>query len=135
MAIPSLLFFAGALATLCAVVTEPNSEFTEDHLGNPQTEKPTFAVIILLVGIYSWMLSLAMHFHGAFFNGLTPTKYYLTLGIAISSTLFMQFYGKQVIRKHFGQSGGRNLEISAGQAMSVILLLIGCSAYFVWLTA
>ena len=134
MAIPSFLFFAGALVTFCAAVTESNSEFTENRSEDPRPEKPTFAIIIFLISIYSWLLSLGMHFFGGFFNGLTPTKYYLTLGIAISATAYMKFRGNKIIREYFGPTPDlRKLEITSGQAAYIMIFLLGIGAYFAWL--
>ena len=136
MALPSILFFVGALVAFCAAFTKSNSEFDESESDNRQPEKPTFAIMIALIGTYSWILSLGMFFFRGFFNGLTPTKYYLTLGIAISATLYLQFHGRQVIRKHFGSVPDlRKLELSSEQAVYVAIFLIGISAYAAWLFA
>ena len=76
-----------------------------------------------------------MHIFQAFFkNGPGTTKYYVTLGIALSSTLFMKLYGGQIVRKHFGKSGGRNLEIDAVQVVYVTLLVVAVGIYTTWLT-
>ena len=57
----------------------------------------------------------------------------MTLGIAISSTVFTQLYGKRIVREHFGTMGGRNLELSGRQAFYVTVFVLSLSAYMVWL--
>ena len=80
------------------------------------------------------MLTLAMHLLGPFFkNGPGSTKYYVTLGISISSTLFMLLYGKRIVRQYFGARGGRNLEISAGQVPYIVIFIVCCGVYFAWI--
>ena len=136
MGIVSVLFFAGAYATAVSAITRPDSEGVarRQEVGNEQTNKPTFAIFVLLTGVYSWLLTLAMHVFEAFFkNGPGSTKYFVTIGIAIASTLFMQLYGKQVVRLHFGTRGGRNLELTTRQAGYVVLFVIGCGIYFTWI--
>ena len=136
MAIPSIFFFAGVFATASAALTRSNKASAADtaYSSNVQTNKPTFAIIVLLIGVYSWMLTFAMLVFAAFFkNGPGSAKYFGTLGIAISSTLFMLIYGKRVVRQHFASRGGRNLEISAGQAACVVIFVVGCGVYFAWL--
>jgi hypothetical protein len=134
MAIPSLLFFGGFIATTVSACVSPNQNNTQHDTGPGQSDKPTFAILILLVGVYSWMLTLSMHIFRAFFkNGPGSIKYYVTLAIAISATLFMKSYGNRVVRKHFGLQGGRNLEIDGWQAFYVVLFVVGCGCYFAWL--
>lgn len=134
MALPSLLFFAGSFLAAVAVVTKHDQASTVEHSNNVQTRKPTFAIIVLLIGVYSWLLTVAMHvLGGVFFNGLDSLKYFLTLGIAIASTLYMKFHGQRVVRHHFGTEGGRNLELSAGQAIRVVVLVVSFGLYAVWL--
>jgi len=133
MGIPSVLFFAGCIATAYAAITpSEKGPLSESH--NIQTDKPTFAVIVLLIGVYSWLLTLAMHiFEGFFKNGPGSIKYFVTLGIAISSALFMQRYGKRVVREHFDALGGRNLVLSGRQAFYVTLFVVSLGVYLVWL--
>lgn len=138
MGIASALFFAGAFATAAAAVTKSRERTptrAEDFTwGSGQTRTPTFAILVLLIGVYSWLLTLAMHVFGALFkNGPGSVKYYLTLGIAIASTLYMQFHGKRVVRRHFGARGGRNLVLSTGQAVYVVVFVVGCGIYLTWL--
>lgn len=133
MGIPSALFFAGSFAAASAALTRSDKE-RPTVSGDVQTNKPTFAILVLLIGIYSWALTLAMHvFHAFFKNGPGSIKYFVTLGIAISSTLFMQMHGKRVVHEHFGARGGRNLELSGRQAFYVALFLVSCGLYVTWL--
>ena len=136
MLLASLIFLAGSFAAAAAALTKnvvPHSAHAGDssHL---QTNKPTFAILVLLVGIYSWVLTFAMHIFDAFIkNGPGSTKYYVTLGIAISSTIFMQVHGKRLVREHFGKMGGRNLLLESRQIKYVVAFILGCSFYMVWL--
>jgi len=101
-----------------------------------QPSKPTYAVMVLLVGVYSWLLTIAIHVFGAFFkNGPGSLKYFVTLGIAISATLFMQVRGKRIVRSHFGRAGGRNLTLDSRQVGYVCLLVLSLSVYFVWVVS
>ena len=135
MAIPSVLFFAGCFATAAAAITPSDTE-PPTVTTDVQTEKPTFAIFVLLVGVYSWLLTLAMHIFDAFFkNGPGSAKYFVTLGIAISSTLFMQVYGKRVVREHFGARGGRKLVLSGRQAIYITIFVLSLGIYAAWLMA
>ena len=134
MGVPSILFFLGSLATACAA-TVPPDEVASRSSSNAQTGKPTFAILVLLISVYSWLLTAAMHiFHTFFKNGPGTTKYYVTLGIALTSTLFMKLYGGQIVRKHFGKLGGRNLELDTAQAIYVTLFVVAVGIYTTWLT-
>jgi hypothetical protein len=135
MGIPSVLFFAGCLATASAAIT-PSDKEPATVPRNVQSNKPTFAIFVLLVGVYSWILTLAIHIFDAFFkNGLGSTKYFVTLGIAISCTVFMQIYGKRIVREHLGVRGGRNLEISGRQAVYIAIFVVSIGIYAAWLMA
>ena len=133
MGIPSVLFFLGCFATASAAVNSSDNEpTTTSH--DVQTGKPTFAIFVLLIGVYSWLLTVAMHIFDAFFkNGPGSIKYFVTLGIAISSTLFMQVYGKRVVREHFGAKGGRKLELSGRQATYITIFVVSLGIYVAWL--
>jgi len=138
MGIPSVLFFAASYVTAVAAITKPNNEGSEveQNSGHVQTNKPTRAILVLLIGVYSWLLTLAMHVFEVFFkNGPGSAKYYITLGIAITSTLFMQLYGKRVVAQHFGNRGGRNLELTASQALYVVFFVVCFGIYGVWLVS
>ena len=133
MGIPSGLFLAGSLVTACAALTRLDDE-PRRTLAKVQMNKPTYAIFVLLIGVYSSLLTLVLHVWGAFFkNGPGSAKYFVTLGIAISATLFMQFYGKRIVREHFGARGGRNLELTGRQAMYIVVFVIGCGIYTAWL--
>lgn len=135
MGIPSVLFFLGCFATASAAMTPADKEPTiTSHDG--QTVKPTVAILVLLIGFYSWLLTVAMHIFDAFFNnGPGSVKYYVTVGIGVTSTLFMQVYGKRVIREHFGAQGGRRLELSGRQAVYVTVFVVSLGIYGAWLMA
>ena len=135
MGIPSVLFFTGCFATAFAAIT-PSDEEPPTTLHDAQTDKPTFAIFVLLIGVYSWLLTLAMHICDAFFkNGPGSTKYFVTLGIAISATLFMQIYGKRIVREHFGTRGGRKLELNGRQAVYITIFVVSLGIYGAWLMA
>ena len=55
MAIPSVLFFAGCFATAAAAITPSDTE-PPTVTTDVQTEKPTLAIFVLLIGVYSWLL-------------------------------------------------------------------------------
>lgn len=133
MGIPSVLFFAGGFATAYAAFT-PADKVPRPVVRDAQRDKPTFAIFVLLIGVYSSLLTIAMHVFDMFFpNGPGSTKYFVTLGIAISSTLFMQTRGKQVVRKHFGARGGRNLELTGWQAIYIAAFVVSLGIYTAWL--
>jgi len=60
MGIPSVLFFGVSIATAFAAFT-PSDKEPRTVSGNVQTNKPPFAILVLLIGVYSWLLTLAMH--------------------------------------------------------------------------
>lgn len=133
MGIPSIVFFLSCFATACAALT-PSDTGPAAIAHDRQVDKPTFAILILLIGVYSWALTLGMHIFTVFFkNGPGSFKYFVTLGVAISSSLFMQFYGKRVIRQHFGAMGGRKLELSGRQAIYITVFGVCVGIYFAWL--
>lgn len=133
MAFPSVLFFAGFIATAIAAVT-PSTQSSSSAAHDAQTDKPTIAIFILLIGVYSWILTLAIHIFDAFFkNGPGSTKYFVTLGIAIAATLFTKIYGRKIVRAHFGSRGGRNLQITGWQAVYVTIFVLSLGIYFTWL--
>lgn len=133
MGILSIVFFLGCYATAAAAMTrsERKPASTQREV---QANAPTFAIFVLLIGVYTWLMTIAMHvFHAFFRNGPGSIKYYITLGIPISATLFMQFYGKKVVRTHFGSMGGRNLELNGRQAIYVTLFVVSLGIYATWL--
>ena len=130
----SVAFLVLAYATCRAAISlwKERHEATEEPATQPPS-KPTYAIMVLLIGLYSWLLTLSMHlFGGLFKNGPGSVKYFVTLCIAILSTLFMQVRGKQIVRSHFGPDGGRNLHLNARQAGYVCLLIVCLSIYLVW---
>ncbi|QDS95083.1 hypothetical protein FF011L_38670 [Roseimaritima multifibrata] len=138
MAAASVAFLALAYATCIAAFSLAKEKRAAK--GRPQTvqqpSKPTYAVMILLVGIYSWLLTIGMHLFDTFFNnGPGSLKYVVTLAIAVSATLFMQIRGKRVVREHFGRTGGRNLTLSSRQVGYVCFFVVSLSIYFVWVVS
>lgn len=133
MAIPSLAFLAGCFATAAAAII-PDAK--ESPVASHQVEerKPTFAIFVLLISIYSWLLMIGMTIFRVFFNnGPGSTKYYVTLGIAISSTIFMKVYGRRIVQEYFGAMGGKRIELSGRQAIYVTLFVMFTGVYFTWL--
>ena len=131
--IPATLFFVGSFATASAAFTSWEKEPTiaSDYL---RTYKPTFAIFVLLIGTYSWILTIVMHVFNIFFkNGPGSFKYYVTLGIAISSSVFMRLYGTRVVREHFAESGTRRFELTGWQAFYITLFVVTCGIYAAWL--
>jgi len=100
-----------------------------------QRNKPTFAVIILMIGAYSTMLTVAMHLFGVPKNVPGSLKYWVNLAVAISSGVFMKLRGTDLVRSHFGEEGGRRLELNALQALYVTMFVLCCSLYWQWLDA
>lgn len=137
LAAASVLFFAGAYATGAAAISLWRSRDRHGTAGARQagTAHRTFAVLVLLVAVYSWLLTIALHVFSAFFkNGPGSMKYFVTLGIAVAASVFMQVKGKRVIRDAFGRQGGRNVQLTGRQSLYVVLFVLGCSFYLVWLT-
>lgn len=138
MACVAFVFLTACIITAVATVSHVRNR----HLGAATqpvaegTAKPTFAIMILLVGIYSWLLTAAMHIFNAIFpNGPGSLKYNLTLALAISATVFMRLFGYRLLRKHFGRRGGRGLELTPRQAVYVVGFVAVLSAYFVWIAS
>ena len=98
-------------------------------------ERPTGAIVVLLVSIYSWMLTVGIHVFGRFFAVNRPggLKYDVTVGIAIVTSIYMAIYGRRLIREWFGNRGGNNIVVTPGQALIVVLVVIACGSYFAWL--
>ncbi len=75
-----------------------------------------------------------MHVFNTFFkNSPGSVKYVVTLGIALSSAMFMQIYGNRVVREHFGRKGGHNLELTSRQALCVVVFVVSFGIYAAWL--
>ena len=103
-------------------------------MNDMQTRKPTISILILLTGIYSWILSAALHLRGVVaVANISPTKYYVTLAISVCTAGFMAFYGKRVVRESFGAMGGRDLEISGRQAIYITMFVVSWGVYTTWL--
>ena len=134
----SFIFLAANYATAAAAFSlarERRSGFAGSR-AIPRQEKPTFAIIVLLIGVYSSLLTIAMHAFEAFFkDGPGSTKYYVTLGIAIAASLFMQVYGKRVVRQYFGRKGGNNLYLTPTQVGYVVVFVMCCVFYLVWVAS
>ncbi|MBL8814386.1 MAG: hypothetical protein JNL58_00035 [Planctomyces sp.] len=127
--IPSAMFFLGSYATAAAAIT-PSIKEPVTSSSDVQSDKPTFAILVLLVSIFSWQLEVLLHFLDTFCkNGPSPMEYFITLGIAISSTLYMQVYGKRIVREHFGAKYGTKLELSSRQAVYVTIFVVSFGIY------
>ncbi|MFO1092896.1 MAG: hypothetical protein U0992_06205 [Planctomycetaceae bacterium] len=90
---------------------------------------------MLLVSIYTWMLTIGLELFGAGLrNGPGNHKYWMTVAIAVISTIYTRLHGQRVIRQHFGTTGGRNIVLTGRQALCVALLVMSFGAYVTWLT-
>jgi hypothetical protein len=135
MGMASVFFLAASYATAAAAFSG-NHQHQDGDEQQFQTAKPTFAVFVLLISGYSWLLTIGMHiFHAFFNNGPASVKYFITLGIALSSTVFMHLYGERIIRQHFARMGGRNLVLTTQQVLYVVIFVICCGIYLAWLAA
>jgi hypothetical protein len=97
-------------------------------------QRPTIAIVIFIVSIYSLMLTIGLHVFRNFFAANRPggLKYNVTLAIAITSSAYMTIHGRSVIQRHFvGRSP--NFSVSPAQMLVVIALLLACGAYFGWI--
>ena len=134
-------FLFGLLAFFAAVVSAASVVRRGAHRGTSVSSryesaesKPTLSIVVLMVWIYSWLLTIGMLVFGNFFrNGPGTTKYYVTLGIAVIATLFMKVRGLQVVRQHFGTGGGRNVILTGTQALIVIAIVLAFGLYCTWL--
>jgi hypothetical protein len=81
------------------------------------------------------MLIIGLHVFEHFFAANRPgsVKYYVTLGIAFASSLYMSIHGKGMIRRDLGHRGGRNIEVTPLQAILVILVMVSCGIYLAWI--
>ena len=96
---------------------------------------PTAAIIVSLVSVFSLMLMIGLHVFRNFFAANRPggLKYNVTLGIALASSMYMTLHGRSVFYKHFVARRGRDINVTAGQALVVIALLLVSGAYFAWI--
>lgn len=80
---------------------------------------------------------IGIHVFDAFFALNRPggLKYDVTVGVALASSIYTSIYGRPLIRKWFGARSGSNIgiAITPGQALIVVLLTVGCGAYFAWI--
>lgn len=136
MGVLSVLFFAGSFAAVSAAFARSDQEPPAASC-YVQKNKPTFAIFVLLIAVFSWLMwlmILAMHVFDTFIKtGPGSVKYIVTLGIAISSAMFMQIYGNRVVREHFGRKGGHNLEVTSRQALCVVVFVVSFGIYVAWL--
>jgi|GEM_PF-2079918 len=99
---------------------------------------PTTAIIVMFISTYSWFLLFGLHKFG---NVLFPAnaagglKYNVTLGIALASSIYMIIHGRSVYHKHFIARHGKHMNVTAGQALVVILMAGAFGAYFAWIMA
>jgi hypothetical protein len=99
--------------------------------------KPTLVIFVLIIWVYSWMLMLGLRVFRIFFAAKAGagTKYYLTLSIAIASSIYLAVHGRSVLRRHIGPRGARNLVVTPRQALMVVLVVLAFGGYFAWLIA
>ncbi|MDG2015319.1 MAG: hypothetical protein P8J33_17565 [Pirellulaceae bacterium] len=138
MAIPGFLFFCVCLLASTAAITPKGAEreAREHFLREPQQDKSTIAIFVLLLGVMTSILVISMHiFRAVFPNGPGSLKYFITLGIAIGCSIFMKRHGNQLVKRHFGKTGGRDLVLSGKQAVAVIFFMVGVGVYIAWLLA
>ena len=98
-------------------------------------KKPTVAIFVLLISIYSWMLTLGLRIFRNFFaaKDALGVKYYLTLGIAIASSLYLSLHGRTLVRRQFGAKRGRGIVVTPAQSVSIFLFVLACGCYLAWL--
>ncbi len=131
---PAFLFFLGLLMLGGTVFSGAAAvSFVADRMkgvqktrSKPVESKPTFAIIVFLNGVMSWMLLT--------FVGFLPTRtpsseesfdpIYIPLGLAILCTIYMGVHGRKVIREHFSQQRPGNFELTGWQAFWVVVLIL-----------
>ncbi|MCG6157668.1 hypothetical protein [Rubinisphaera margarita] len=125
---PSLLIFGGAVYSGAAA----GSHIADRVKGVPKTRskpvasKPTFAILVFMNGVMSWMMLTAVNFLPA----RTPSSeesfnpIYIPLALAILCTVYIGVHGRKVIREHFSQPGDRNFELTGWQAFWVVVLIL-----------
>jgi hypothetical protein len=94
------------------------------------------AIIAFMICVYSWLLAIGLTIFRSFFaaNRALGTKYYVTLGIALASSLYMSFHGRRLVQQHFGPSGrGGNIALTPAQALLIVVMVLAFAAYFAWI--
>ncbi len=77
MVIPGMLFWAATFVTASAAFTRSSKVSEPAESDSVQTRKPTFAILVLLISVYSWVLTLAIHIFDMFFkNGPGSSRYW-----------------------------------------------------------
>lgn len=132
-----MLFLGGTCATAAAAVSEVKDRRSA-HADPPDRTTPaapTFAIIVLMISVFAWMLTVGLHWFGAGLrNGPGNHKYWMTVAIAVISTIYTRLHGQRVIRQHFGTTGGRSVNLTGQQAFCVALFVVGFGIYLTWLT-
>lgn len=129
----SLAAFVGA-ANLARSLRHRRSRLALNRYESSE-KRPTFTIFVLLVSVYSWMLTLGFRVFRNFFDvrNLATEKYYVTVGIAIASSLYLALHGRSLLRRQLGVRGGRNIVVTPSQALMVILFAVSFGCYFAWL--
>ncbi len=101
----------------------------------PASTAPTLAIIVLLVWIYLWMLIIWLSIYAILFvtGPNASIKFYVSLAIALACSIYLSGHGRSILVASFGARGGRNLIITPGQAVAVVLLVLAVGCYSAWL--
>ena len=129
----SLAAFVGA-ASLARSLRLSRSRLALNRYESSE-KRPTFTIFVLLVSVYSWMLTLGFRVFRNFFDvrNLATEKYYVTVGIAIASSLYLALMADPCSDVSLGCGGGRNIVVTPSQALMVILFAVSFGCYFAWL--
>jgi len=100
----------------------------------PSRPRPAGAVAALLISIYSWLLIVGIHVYNALFAGIgfRGVKYYVTLGIAVVSALYVSFHGRALTRRWLPRKAG-GIVLTARETLLVVAVVLFFSAYFTWI--
>jgi hypothetical protein len=132
-AFAALAVFFG-IASISRQLHRRRSGAYDSHQHTEPERRPTTAIVVFIVSVYSLFLTIGLHVFHNFFAANRPggLKYNITLAIAVASSLYMTIHGRTVIRKHFAR-GARNIAVSPGQMLAVIALALAFGAYFGWI--
>lgn len=129
LAFAALTFFSAAAAR-SHLKRNPESQTAASR--SVERTSTTMVLIVLLICVYSWLLTLGMTIVDIFGNGQPNSKYWLTATIAVISSLFARIWGRKIIANKLGIQGGRNLTLSASQSAIVVMVTVGFAIYIVW---
>lgn len=129
LAFAALTLFAAA-AAWSHLKRNPESKATSSD--PVERKSTTFVLIVLLICVYSWLLTFGMTIVDFFIKGQPNSKYLLTATIAVITSLFARIWGRKIILNNLGIQGGRNLTLSARQSVIVVSTTVGFAIYVVW---